>query len=315
MRAILVEESTPEQLPRKLEVLISSLAEDEARRSDLDLSHDLLVVVLYRLMRESGFTPLCTSPMDCEDDKKKVDWEQEFNPRQLNSSLSLPCNWRRQYGSLYQINFVLNPVVKEYQFRLLVVPSGDFLIVNIIVDSGVGGCVVPARSICFSIWDYIANPRAQTAALKFRGLRGLSMLFKNELTSPVRSAVLTYEGVMNPSLQGVPDEIKLKILKFLDAKDVISVSCTCKSLYQLGRDYSVWKCLLLRDFHCGTQEELLQNPDYWRREYVARYKKLIRRTRHFESMLPDQYHVPDVYYQMMASSRPVEHVFPSTFGQ
>ena len=69
MEVLLVDESSSQQIPLKLEALISSYL-TEITEMDCDvLKADFLVIVLYELMIETGFTLLNSLPSDSHEGK------------------------------------------------------------------------------------------------------------------------------------------------------------------------------------------------------------------------------------------------------
>ena len=62
------------------------------------------------------------------------------------------------------------------------------------------------------------------------------------------------------SMMNLPDEILIEIVKYAGAKEVMTMSLTCKVMYELCRDPLIWKNLIERDYPLlGVQKKHL----YW----------------------------------------------------
>jgi hypothetical protein len=53
---------------------------------------------------------------------------------------------------------------------------------------------------------------------------------------------------MNASLLGIPDEVKIRIFKYLKVSDFLKVSLVCKYLWSVAEDDGLWKYFALRDY-------------------------------------------------------------------
>lgn len=72
--------------------------------------------------------------------------------------------------------------------------------------------------------------------------------FKDKLSTPVRKDLFIKAGVMGPSLQTIPMELKFRILRLLDAYSITRVAQCCKEFYDICSESQLWKHLLCRDF-------------------------------------------------------------------
>ncbi|KAJ9598989.1 hypothetical protein L9F63_010583 [Diploptera punctata] len=280
MDKLVVEESSSFQIPHTLEVKISSLIMERNESDSNNMSMDLLVVVIYELMIEAGFTPINAPPINSDKDKKAA--SQYISTQNMQCYRNLPQNWKQ--NQIYVMSFVLLPFNEKYKCRLIAVPCGDSLIANAIVDTYVGEKLIKDRCICFKILDYVINPNSSKHAEKFVNLKDLSYKFKDGITSPIRCEILTNEGAVNPSLLGLPDEIKLKILGNLPVKDIKNISKSCRRMFFLSKDQSLWRYLLKRDFN------YVPNDNYKmvvKNIYIERYREhlySIRMNQRFNAM-------------------------------
>ncbi|GLH11527.1 Uncharacterized protein GBIM_16283 [Gryllus bimaculatus] len=227
---MLVEESTSNQLPVALEELILSLKQNSTCAvRDLN-KHDLIVCVLCALMKECDLQPLLIPQAS---DTKKTSNETDVLPVR-----SLPNIWKNNSTHHYNISFVLGHFLKN-RFRFIGIPSKDSLIVNVII------CGLPQQCYSMSIVcdDYvrIKDKSWDSVASVFFNLRDLSVKFKNSIAHPVRSAVLNEEGILNASLLGIPYEIQLKILGYLNIKELAQIAQTCQYFSYLSKDQRIWK--------------------------------------------------------------------------
>lgn len=93
--------------------------------------------------------------------------------------------------------------------------------------------------------------------------------FKDTLSTPVRSDVLNKAGLMGPSLQALPTELKLKILRLLDAYSLTRMAQCCSEFHELCSESQLWKDLLHRDFpKCSNTESMPK--DCYRFRYNSR---------------------------------------------
>ncbi|GFG28131.1 hypothetical protein Cfor_07913, partial [Coptotermes formosanus] len=163
----------------------------------------------------------------------------------------------------------------QYPCRLLLIPLDDVLIINLIVSN-----LAQERNrytLGIQPSKYVVNPTSSFISAKFSNLKDLSLKFKN-VSHPARSVILTKEGVLNASLLGVPDEVKIKVLKYLKVSDFLKVLVVCRDLYAMSEDQALWRYFLVRDFLCEDVADLVNQPRIsdiiiWKEEYKRRYKR------------------------------------------
>jgi hypothetical protein len=86
---------------------------------------------------------------------------------------------------------------------------------------------VPFKKLC----DHMPN--------SFRNLKELSNLLKENLFIPIRNQMYEECAVLScPWINGLPDCVLVKILKYLNKKDLHSLKCTCRKQYDLCKAFA-----------------------------------------------------------------------------
>ncbi|XP_076755014.1 uncharacterized protein LOC143425854 isoform X2 [Xylocopa sonorina] len=114
-------------------------------------------------------------------------------------SLHIPKDWKSQETGIYQLYFQLQDV-PDIICKLVAIPLGDTLILN--------------------FFPLMEGKTTYT-------------MFKDTLSTPVRTDVLIKAKVMGPSLQTIPTELKLRILRMLDTQSLTKMAQCCLQFYQL----------------------------------------------------------------------------------
>lgn len=97
--------------------------------------------------------------------------------------------------------------------------------------------------------------------------------FKDQLSTPVRKDLFIKAGVMGPSLQTIPIELKLRILRLLDAYSITKMAQCCREFHDICSESQLWKDLLYRDFP-GCYRTVSNGKDCYRFRY--KNKKLLK---------------------------------------
>jgi hypothetical protein len=273
MYPTLIEESSSKRIPHNLEALVKSLEGSQ------DVSpankNDLLAVLMYVLMMETGYSPVHAG------DTSVCNSDHGFSIHKLNHFCNMPAIWKNIQQNNYEMTFILGRFT-QYPCRLLILPTDDDIIVNLLISNltqernGYSFGIQPSK--------YVINPTSSCIPAKFRNLKDLSLKFKNNLSHPARSVILTKEGILNASLLGVPDEVKIKIFKYLKVSDFLNLSQVCTHLYNVTEEQGLWRYFLVRDIRCEEVKHLVNQPGInnfiiWKEEYKKRYRSLhIRRS-------------------------------------
>ncbi|GFG35956.1 hypothetical protein Cfor_10200 [Coptotermes formosanus] len=250
MNPTVIEESSEKRIPNNLETLVKSLEGSQESSSSTNKS-DLVAVLLYVLMIETGYSPVNA------DRTSSCSYDHGFSIHKLNHFCSMPANWKNIHKNSYEMCFVLGKFT-QYPCRLLLIPLDDVLIINLIVSN-----LAQERNrytLGIQPSKYVVNPTSSFIPAKFSNLKDLSVKFKNNLSHPARSVILTKEGILNASLLGIPDEVKIKVLKYLKVSDFVKVSVVCRDLYAMSEEQALWRYFLVRDFMCEDVADLVNQP-------------------------------------------------------
>lgn len=279
MNPTLIEESSSKRIPHNLEALVKSL------EGSPDVSptnkNDLIAVLLFVLMMETGYSPINVGGTSVGSS------DHGFSIHKLNRFCNMPAVWKNIRQNNYEMTFILGRFT-QHPCRLLIIPIDDEIIVNLLISNlnqernGYSFGIQPSK--------YVVNPTSNCIPAKFTNLKDLSLRFKNSLSHPARSVILTKEGILNASLLGVPDEVKIKIFKYLKVSDFLKLSLVCSHLYNVTEEQGLWRYFLVRDFRCEDVEDLVNQPGIsdiiiWKEEYKKRYRSLHTRRHnwHFRS--------------------------------
>ncbi|KAK2583128.1 hypothetical protein KPH14_009153 [Odynerus spinipes] len=241
----LAEDSTPIKLTSALENYVKQLDESTTH-------HEYLIALLIIFLSESGFYVL---PMP----------ETSFGePRKL--TYIPPKQWKSEEDT-YEIKFVLKDL-PTVVCKLVAIPSGDRLILNFFSTTE----EKKVYSLAVQSLKYV-NPFSSDLSGRYMNLKEISYRFKDTLATRVRSDMLTAAGLTNPSLQGLPTELKLKILGMLDAHTLIQISQCSRQFNELCKEPQLWKTLLSKDFP-EEKAELDDNClNCYRTKHTERIKK------------------------------------------
>lgn len=238
LKSILVEECTHTKLAPSLERILNDLDKESTH-------HDYIVALIIVLLAEAGFS-LSSSYSDRS---------------QCQKLLYIPKNWKSRDTGIYEMYFQLESV-PDIECKLVVIPLGDTLIFNFfpLMDGKT------TYSISVQTLQYV-NPYSSDLCGRYMNLKAISHRFKNQLSTPVRKDLFIKAGMMGPSLQTIPIELKLRILRLLDACSVTRMAQCCREFRDICSQSEVWKNLLYRDF-----------PEYYRmippdeNYYLLRYQ-------------------------------------------
>lgn len=194
LEPILAEDSTFIKLAPSINGILKYLDERATH-------HDYMVALLIVLLAESGFYLPST--------------DSDHSLRPKLRSLSIPKDWKSQETGIYEMYFRLQNV-PDINCKLIVVPLGDVLILNFFpLIKEKTTYTMTVRTLKY------VNPYSSDLCGRYMRLKVISHRFKNSLSTPVRSDVLYEAGVMGPSLQALPTELKLKIFSLLTYRDLL----------------------------------------------------------------------------------------------
>lgn len=213
-------------------------------RPHLTSATDLFVLCLHALMIEIGLVS------------------------ELSYSEIVTLSWRKPsagHCSLpYRLNVQENTTSASLRVRLSVFSLGP----NVTKVHGL--CLDDAAKSSFYTTQLIPEEYAVsggTDAVGGWGLKNvgvLARLFKNAVGWPLLQTVRRLAGLQTGGLLSLPAELKLQVLRNLDARSVVRLGACCRELDQLCRTESVWQRLVLRDF---GRVELRSFVTSWREFY------------------------------------------------
>ncbi|XP_039275699.1 uncharacterized protein LOC111058595 [Nilaparvata lugens] len=161
--------------------------------------------------------------------KKSVHETIYFSYQNVLSQADLPNHILTSNEKIYRVPFRLLGVA-EYSFILLVVLTRTGLtVVNLCVLED--KTIIDCYSVAFNAASFISMSKSADVASKFNNLRYFSILFKNRIALKGRCLVLNKYKLLNNSLEGMPVEILLKIIKYLTIDDQEKVASLSSTLY------------------------------------------------------------------------------------
>ncbi|XP_053625328.1 uncharacterized protein LOC128683581 [Plodia interpunctella] len=250
-----IEESTTEKLPYLLEEILKRILCHT--QSAEPRQKDILFILILVLMIENGFLPINEE-------------SQLIEP--LSIDLEHLSKWKDPSG-IVQVKFVMFGF-QTGQIKLIMSPLGSTVLINVVINA----MNSETYSVCLPVSRYVVSPQASTIPMIFRDLRHLANTFKNKITTPVKSCILTYHGYLSASLIGLPEEVFFKILLHLSIFDIINVSKTCSRLNYLISNERLWHDLYKRDFD-STNSVAESWKSKYKEAFIAQQEETLRQTR------------------------------------
>ncbi|CAF1006887.1 unnamed protein product [Rotaria sordida] len=199
--------------------LIHHLVEHSRPENDFDY----MVIVIHALMLESGFQ------MDAEN----------------NYDLKIA----RKSSTFYVIRYRHKLCEKERIRCSLAIMKTDSLVT---IDGVVNSISQACGKLSFNIGNYLHTQKeaiALNAAFPYHNLRDLSRLFKDNLANRLLCKLLEESGQRSSAtLIGLPNEIKLRLGKYLPIKSLLALQLTCRDIHNTLNDNLFWHDLCIRDF-------------------------------------------------------------------
>lgn len=186
---------------------------------------EILVVLLYILIVESGFVPFPSDPVP-------GDGSYSYNAQRLKQLSARPRSWRDVDG-VFRIYFTLASFVDE-KCKLVCVPVGSCFVANMY-----SRCSDRTFALVINPSDYVALYPNQVI---FKRLKSLSYNFKNQVVIPARTVILNEIHQTSVGLFALPVEVLLKIIKYLQVDDFLKWTSTCKYFFHtFSYDEHIWK--------------------------------------------------------------------------
>ncbi|XP_029167679.1 uncharacterized protein LOC114938092 [Nylanderia fulva] len=210
---ILAEDSTFSTLALSLSAVLEQLDENA-------IHHDYLVTLLFVLLAESGFSISSISNT----------LKREQNTRLVR----IPTDWKLPETDTYEAHFILYNI-ENIKSKFIAIPYGDKLILNIFP------CIKEKKTYSMTVQTLkYVNPYSNNLLLRYRNLKEISHRFKNKLTIPLRTDILSASGLTSPSFQGLPTELRFKIADMLHPLDIQNLGLCSKEFYALYVAFTYW---------------------------------------------------------------------------
>ncbi|KAK2165258.1 hypothetical protein NP493_1376g01038 [Ridgeia piscesae] len=237
-----VRDSTGATVPHTLRAIVES--------GDIENSHDAICTVLHLLMLEAGFRSSSSSG------------SEEKLPTRMPRDWKCPGTYRLSYEHVS---------CDGSSFQLLCVPLGTVITIHGTVRQG-GDAESQTRELNLNVNEFVSENHSGGTEM-FHNLPKLSRLFKDGLVYwLLQMGQPDGDAFLIPCLMGLPTELKLNVMRHLDALSLVRMSAVCKELLVVARERCLWRKLYLRDYGRKTDNNLDQD---WLKLY--RDKTLERR--------------------------------------
>ncbi|CAF0920628.1 unnamed protein product [Rotaria sp. Silwood1] len=220
--------------------------------SQPETDFDYIVIVIHALMLESGFQ------MDAEN----------------NYDLKIA----RKSSTFYVIRYRHKLCEKECIRCSLAIMKTDSLVT---IDGVVNSISQACGKLSFNIGNYLCTQKeamALNAVFPYHNLRDLSRLFKDNLANRLLCKLLEESGQRSSAtLIGLPNEIKLRLGKYLSIKSLLALQSTCRDIHNTLNDNLFWHDLCIRDFDktaitsVSNIAENSSNEKNWHKLYQIMY--------------------------------------------
>ncbi|XP_050072978.1 uncharacterized protein LOC126561075 [Anopheles maculipalpis] len=212
---LLVEDSTRVLLAPSLEQTLRYFFTRRGKDVTEISRSDLLIVLIYVLALETGLTPKGASlPSALRSERQHC--HRSFDKRLVHHfATRLPMDWFRNSAGPYRCELELvheKATRSNLSCALVAFCSGDMLVVNLLPHYGLKASLSTTIPISY----HVPAVNADRLPFCFQYLAGLSVKVKNELLVPFRNHMYRSILTISPSLQGIPDEVLLKVMAHLD---------------------------------------------------------------------------------------------------
>lgn len=131
--------------------------------------------------------------------------------------------------------------------------------------------------------EYIGDIN-QGAVKCYKQQKKLSRLFKDIIALPMLQSFQEANGMLPVhGIMALSNELKLKILGYLNVESVLTCSEVCKEFYRISRDRYIWRRLFVKEFGNWLQGEMNLSRD-WYELYKKEYKQRKERRKMLSQM-------------------------------
>lgn len=226
------------QFNQSLKVVIEMLIKPE------DLRRDMLVALLYIIMKENGFLLLKGIG------KKPIDIADYILAHRENDEYA------------HESVFVLKKF-NDTPMKMIVCPLNDTILINVTIPE----MYKETYSLCLKLSRYVVTSQLGIPS-DLTNLHELFVLFKDKIVTPIKSSILNYHSRPSGNLSGLPEDVLSHIILWLPIKDVLNLSESCKRICDIVNTDSLWYLLYRRDFPDKHKSE----GGDWREIYKGLYK-------------------------------------------
>jgi len=161
---------------------------------------------------------------------------------------------------------------ERYRCSLAIMKTDGIITIDGVISSISQGC----GKLSLNINQYFHRRDSQTnekAILPYQNLRTLSCLFKNHIAHRLLCKLLEESGgKSSATLIGLPNELKLRIAKFLPIRSLLELQLTCREIYNTLNDQLLWFHFCQRDFDATAINSSPEAKD-WPKVYRQLYSQ------------------------------------------
>lgn len=226
----MLDQSTIYQIPRHVERLLKSLGTNQTK-------FRVLKLLIIECGLECGFIGGCCFNGDGVENAYNVSWTS-FIDRRLLENFTFLKPQDEDEEEILKFKFALAPL---NEISLHCLESGNLIILTAVHSSLTGESVHSTRSLALPVNRYIVSKKLNFSNLpaNFRNLRELSTKVKNALFLPLRNDIYSESACKSPypSLHGLSFDCLSLIFRYLERKDVVSLSASCKNIREIAVPY------------------------------------------------------------------------------
>ncbi|CAF3360401.1 unnamed protein product [Rotaria sp. Silwood1] len=184
----------------------------------------------------------------------------------------------RKLSTFYVIRYRHKLCEKECIRCSLAIMKTDSLVT---IDGVVNSISQACGKLSFNIGNYLYTQKeamALNAVFPYHNLLDLSRLFKDNLANRLLCKLLEESGQRSSAtLIGLPNEIKLRLGKYLSIKSLLALQSTCRDIHNTLNDNLFWHDLCIRDFDktaitsVSNIAENSSNEKNWHKLYQIMY--------------------------------------------
>ncbi|KAJ8301635.1 hypothetical protein KUTeg_020622 [Tegillarca granosa] len=234
---MLCRDSTEMRVPAALEQLFAN--------SGIRNSHDALCVLLHVMMLEAGYQTV-HQPPDGVTEK---------------SHITMPDDWLRRSSACTTLKYTHTSCGDvESSFMLTCVPMCSLMVVH---GTSSGPNKGEQVQLQLNTPEYIGDIN-QGAVKCYKQQKKLSRLFKDIIALPMLQSFQEANGMLPVhGIMALSNELKLKILGYLNVESVLTCSEVCKEFYRISRDRYIWRRLFVKEFGNRLQGEMNLSRDWY----------------------------------------------------